>query len=342
MSPKRRILHLDMDAFFASVELLRRPELRGRAVIIGGRGDPTRRGVVSTATYEARGFGVHSGMPLRTAARLCPGAVYLPVDFAAYREYSARFKAVMRAVTPLFEDRGIDEAYLDISDVPGASEAIARDLKQRIRDETALTCSIGIAANKLLAKMASELDKPDGLTELGPGDVERRLWPLGVRKVPGIGPKTEARLAEIDVRTIGDLAALPREALVSAFGRAYGAFLHRAAHGIDDEPIVTHWEPKQRSRETTFDEDIGDWQVLARVVAELAREVAEDLRSEGRDARSVGIKLRFSDFRTVTREKTLEAPTRDPIVIRKAAFECLGRITLDRRVRLAGVRAGVG
>jgi DNA polymerase-4 len=337
----RRILHLDMDAFFAAVELLRRPDLRGRPLVIGGRGDPTRRGVVATATYEARRFGVHSGMPLRTAARLCPDAVYLPVDFAAYREWSARFKAAMRAVTPAFEDRGIDEAFLDLSDVPGESAAIALRLKERIRVETSLTCSIGIAPNKLLAKMASELDKPDGLTLLRPGDLESRLWPLAVRRLSGIGPKTEARLAEIAVMTIGDLAALAPEALVSAFGRAHGTYLHRAAHGIDDDPVVTHWEPKQRSRETTFDEDVGDWQALARVVAQLAREVAEDLREEGREARSVGVKLRFSDFRTVTREKTLAAPTRDATVIRKAAFACLGRVVLDRRVRLVGVRAGV-
>jgi DNA polymerase-4 len=330
-----------MDAFFAAVELLRRPELRGRPVIIGGRGDPTRRGVVATATYEARRFGVHSGMPLRTAARLCPDAVYLPVDFAAYREYSTRFKAAMRAVTPRFEDRGIDEAFLDLTDLPGDSVAIARALKDRIRSDTLLTCSVGIAPNKLLAKMGSELDKPDGLTVLAGGDVERRIWPLGVRKVPGIGPKTEVRLAEIGVRTVGELAALAPGALVSAFGRAYGSFLHRAAHGRHDVPIVTHWEPRQRSRETTFEKDVGDWQALAAVVARLAHEVAADLREEGREARSVGIKLRFSDFRTVTREKTLEAPTRDASVIRKAAFECLGRVALDRRVRLVGVRARV-
>jgi DNA polymerase-4 len=316
--------------------------LRGKPLIIGGRGDPTRRGVVATATYEARKFGVHSAMPLRTAARLCPRAIYLPVDFAAYREHSARFKALMRAVTPLFEDRGIDEAYLDLTDVPGEAAQIGLALKQRIREETALTCSVGIAANKRLAKMASELDKPDGLTVLGAGDLERRLWPLPVRKVPGIGPKTEARLAEIAVHTIGELATVPPEALVSAFGRAYGTFLHEAAHGIDDEPIVTRWEPKQRSRETTFEEDVGDWQALARMVARLAHEVAGDLRDEDRDARSVGIKLRFSDFRTVTREKTLAVPTRDATAIRKAAFECLNRVGLDRRVRLVGVRAGLG
>jgi DNA polymerase-4 len=338
--PARRILHLDMDAFFAAVELLRRPELKGRPVVIGGRGDPSRRGVVSTATYEARAFGVRSGMPLRTALKHCPSAIFLPVDFEQYHLYSAKFKAVMRSVSPLMEDRGIDEAFLDISAIDRPSEDIARDIKRDIRDATGLTCSIGIAPNKLLAKMASEMQKPDGLTILGAADLESRIWPLGVRSVPGIGPKTEARLAEMGVHTIGELAAMPVEALLAEFGRSYGAFLYEAAHGIDEDPIVTHWEPKQRSRETTFDEDTADWQTIARTIATLAREVTDELREEGYRARSVGIKLRFADFETHTREKTLPEPTDSETVIRKAAFECLGRLTLDRRVRLLGVRVG--
>ncbi|HET9042327.1 MAG TPA: DNA polymerase IV, partial [Burkholderiales bacterium] len=303
----RRILHLDMDAFFAAVELLRRPDLRGQPVVIGGRGDPTRRGVVSTATYEARAVGVRSGMPLRTALKLCPAAIFLPVDFAEYHRYSALFKAVMKRTSPLMEDRGIDEAYLDITAIDRSSEDIAREIKQRIH-KTGLTCSIGIAPNKLLAKMASELQKPDGLTVLVPGDLESRIWPLGVRKAPGIGPKTETRLAELGVHTIGELAAVPIETLGERFGRSYGVFLHDAARGIDDDPIVTHWEPKQRSRETTFQEDTGDWQTIARTIAGLAREVTEDLREEGYRARTVGIKLRFADFETHTREKTLPEP----------------------------------
>jgi DNA polymerase-4 len=329
-----------MDAFFAAVELLRRPDLKGKPVIIGGRGDPSRRGVVSTATYEARAFGVRSGMPLRTALKLCPSAIFLPVDFEQYHLYSARFKAVMRGVSPLMEDRGIDEAFLDISAIDRPAEAIARDIKHGILEATGLTCSIGIAPNKLLAKMASEMEKPDGLTILIAGDVQARIWPLGVRRIPGIGPKTEARLAEQGVNTIGELAAVPVEVLVERFGRSYGAFLHAAARGIDDDPIVTHWEPRQRSRETTFQEDTDDWQTIARTIAALAREVAGELREEGYRARSVGIKLRFADFETHTREKTLAAPTDSETAIRKAAFECLGRLTLDRRVRLLGVRAG--
>jgi DNA polymerase-4 len=336
----RRILHLDMDAFFAAVELLRRPDLKGKPVVIGGRGDPSRRGVVSTATYEARTFGVRSGMPLRTALKLCPAAVFLPVDFAEYHRYSAAFKAVMKAVSPLMEDRGIDEAYLDITGIDRPSADIAGEIKRRIHGETGLTCSIGIAPNKLLAKMASELQKPDGLTIIAAGDLEARIWPLGVRRVPGIGPKTEARLAESGVHTIGELAAVPIETLVDQFGRSYGVFLYEAARGIDDDPIVTHWEPKQRSRETTFQEDIGDWQTIARTIAGLAREVAEELRDEGYRSRTVGIKLRFADFETHTREKTLPQPTDSETAIRKAAFECLGRLKLDRRVRLLGVRVG--
>jgi DNA polymerase-4 len=336
----RRILHLDMDAFFAAVELVRRPELVGKPVVIGGRGDPTRRGVVSTATYEARAFGIRSAMPLRTAHKLCPHAVFLPVDFEAYHRCSAKFKAVMQAVSPALEDRGIDEAFLDITELEQPSADIAHEIKRRIRAETGLTCSIGIAPNKLLAKMASELDKPDGLTILDFGDVESRIWPLGARKLPGIGPKTEVRLAAIGVRTIGELAALPIERLVDELGRSYGAFLYAAARGIDDDPIVTHWEPKSRSRETTFQQDVGDWQQLARTLAGLAREVAEDLRDEGYRARAIGIKVRFADFETHTRVKTLAEPTASEMTIRKAAFECFGRLKLDRRVRLLGVRAG--
>jgi DNA polymerase-4 len=336
----RRILHLDMDAFFAAVELLRRPELRGQPVVIGGSGDPTRRGVVSTATYEARAFGIRSGMPLRTAHNLCPDAVFLPVDFDEYRRYSERFKAVMREVSPQMEDRGIDEAFLDITAIDAPSESIAREIKQRIRAATGLTCSIGIAPNKLLAKMASEMRKPDGLTVVGEGDVAALIRPLSVRKVPGIGPKTEARLAAFGVRIVGELAAVPLDELVERFGRSYGAFLHDAARGIDDEPIVTHWEPKSRSRETTFEHDTSEWQKISQTLAELAREVAEELREEGYRGRAVGIKLRYADFETHTRVKTLPVPTDDETIIRKAAFECLGRLNLDRKVRLLGVRVG--
>lgn len=334
----RRILHLDMDAFFASVELLRRPDLKGRPVIIGGRGDPTRRGVVATCTYEARKFGVRSGMPFRIAKRLCPDAVYLPTDFAEYTRWSQVFKQAMQAVSPVFEDRGIDEAYLDISQLGASSEEIGRSLKARIVRDTGMTCSIGIAPNKLLAKIASDLDKPDGLTILSPEDVPTRIWPLDARKIPGIGPKADERLAAMGIRTIGELATAPLERLARQFGTSMAGFMHVAAHGRHDSPVVTVREPKSRSRETTFQGDVSDWQEIARTLARLSARVAEDLRLRGYAGRTVGIKLRFADFHTVTRDRTLAEPTNDPRTIRLAAFECLKRIDLDRRVRLLGVR----
>jgi DNA polymerase-4 len=337
--PSRRILHLDMDAFFAAVELLRRPDLKGKPVIIGGRGDPTRRGVVATATYEARKYGVHSGMPFATARRLCPEAIYLPTDFAEYARWSRVFKAAMREFSAVFEDRGIDEAYLDISAATDSSETIGRALKARILADTGMTCSIGIAHTKLIAKIASDLDKPDGLTILADDDIPLRIWPLGVRKIPGIGPKAEQRLHAMRIRTIGELAAVPSTELAQRFGNSMATFMHAAANGRHDSPIVTEREPKSRSRETTFQEDVADWETLAGTIAEQARRVAEDLRLRGYAARTVGIKLRFADFTTLTRDRRLAEPTRDAAVIERAAIECVRRITLDRRVRLLGVRA---
>ncbi len=358
--PPRRILHLDMDAFFASVELLRQPGLRGRPLIIGGRGDPSRRGVVSTCTYEARAFGVRSGMPLRTAARLCPEAVYMPTDFAAYSHWSRRFKALMREVSPLFEDRGIDEAFLDITALAGSAEDIAQQLKARIFADSGLRCSVGVAPNKLLAKIASELDKPDGFTLIRPEDVETRIWPLEVRRIPGVGPKADERLASMQIRTIGQLAQTPQALLSAAFGARYAGWLHEAAHGRIDKPLSLQREPRSRSRETTYQEDTRDWQVVAGSVVQLCRKLADDLQRAGYAGRTIGLKLRFSDFETLTRDRTLAQPTADALTIRKAAFECLARVNgavngavsgtvggmvsaegrLSRRVRLVGVRVG--
>lgn len=340
MSAPRRILHLDMDAFFASVELLRRPDLKGKPVIVGGRGDPTRRGVVTTATYEARGFGVRSGMPLRTAARLCPGAVYLPMDFAEYARWSRRFKAVMKSLGAPLEDRGIDEAFLDITELPGDGASIARDIKRRIFEETGLACSIGIAPNKLLAKIASELDKPDGLTVIGEGDLEKRIWPLEVRRIPGVGPKANERLAAMGIRRIGELALAPRGRLASRFGRAYADFLHDAANGRHDRPFVTGRAPKSHSRETTFQEDTDDRQAILRTLTRLAEQVARELRDRGYAGRTIGIKLRYADFETLTRDRALLEATNDPLTIRAVAVECLARVSLERKVRLLGVRVG--
>jgi DNA polymerase IV len=335
----RRILHCDMDAFFAAVEEKRNPALAGKPVVIGGGGDPSRRGVVSTANYEARKYGVHSAMPLKTAYKLCPHAVYLPVDFEAYTEASHKFKKVLEDASPILESGGIDEAYLDITDVPSSSVEIARRIKDGIRQATGLTCSVGIAPNKLLAKIASDLEKPDGLTILADRDIAARIWPLPIRKLFGVGPKTEARLKEAGIDTIGRLAGFPMETLIAAFGASYGAYLHTAAHGIDDSPLVTHWEPRSVSRETTFQNDIRDWQSIARYLAALTREVVADLKDQGYRTRTITIKIRFHDFQTLTRAKTLLDYTDSEEEARRAAFACLKRIDLDKRVRLIGVRA---
>jgi DNA polymerase-4 len=344
-APERRIAHLDMDAFYASVELLRHPELRGRPVAIGGNGDPSRRGVVTTANYEARAFGVRSAMPMRRAVELCPDCVFLPVDFDEYRRLSRMFKQAIATVTDRIEDRGIDEVYLDLGAVPGIDEerglVVAREIKRRVREATGLTCSIGLAPNKLLAKIASDLDKPDGLTLIEAGDVPARIWPLPARRINGIGPKADERLARLGIRTIGELAAADPALLAAHFGERTGRWMHEAAHGRDDRPLVTHSEPVSRSRETTFDRDLhprGDWHELAATLARLCRQVAADLRTRGYAGRTIGVKLRFDDFRIVTRDLSIARPTNDEREIRKAAFECLARVQPARRIRLVGVR----
>ena len=334
----RRILHIDMDAFFAAVEQRRKPALAGKSVVIGGQGDPSKRGVVSTANYEARKYGVHSGMPLRTAYHLCPHAVFLPVDYEAYSAVSLKFKAVLRAVAPVMEDVGIDEAYLDLSALSQTDEAIARRIKTGIKEATGLTCSIGISFNKLLAKMASDMQKPDGLTILTDTDIETRIWPMSIRKLYGVGPKTEEHLKRIGIETIGQLAALPVETLTDHFGNSYGYYLYDASRGCDDSPLVTHWEPKSISRETTFQEDVRNWQVIARTLADLTREIVADMKEQGYKAKTIAIKIRFSDFATFTRAITISDFTDAEEEIRKAAFACLKRIDLKKSIRLVGVR----
>jgi DNA polymerase-4 len=334
----RRILHMDMDAFFAAVEQKRRPELIGKPVIVGGSGDPTKRGVVSTASYEARKYGVHSAMPLRTAYKLCPEGVFLAVDFREYSRVSEIVKSVLRRFSPVMEDVGIDEAYLDISDSAEASEQVAMEIKQGIREATGLTCSVGIAPNKLLAKIASDLQKPDGLTVITENDITARIWPLPVRKLTGVGPKTEARLKAMGVVFIGELAARSKEELIDQFGDSYGIWLYESSRGIDDRPLVTHWEPRSLSRETTFERDVADWQVLARTLVELEKEIVADILKRGYRAKTVTIKIRFSDFETHTRAHTLDAATDSQDAIRRAAFECMKRIEFKKKVRLIGIR----
>jgi DNA polymerase-4 len=361
----RRIAHLDMDAFYASVELLRYPGLRGQPVVIGGgrRFQPERqpdgslrfarlaeyagRGVSTTATYEARAYGVNSAMPLARAARLCPQAVLLPADFDEYRKYSRLFKAAVREIASTIEDRGIDEIYIDLSDLPGVAgdggRSVALALKRAVREATGLSCSIGIAPNKLLAKLASELDKPDGLTLIDMADLPTRIWPLPAGRINGIGPKAAARLKDMGIHTIGELAQAAPALLVERFGRSTGAWLHDAAHGRDARAVVTQREPKSMSRETTFERDlhpVRDRESLSAVFTDLCERVADDLRRKGYVGRTIGIKLRYDDFSTVTRDRTLESYTDDARAIRRAAGACLKRVPLERRLRLLGVRVG--
>ena len=328
-----------MDAFFAAVEQKRRPELTGLPVVIGGSGDPTRRGVVSTASYEARKFGIHSAMPLKKAHQLCPKAIFLPVDYREYERVSKAVKNILRELTPVMEDVGIDEAYLDMTGIENPADVVAV-IKKGIVDKTGLTCSFGIAPNKLLAKIASDMDKPDGLTIITMKDIEKILWPLSVRKLIGIGPKTEQCLNEMGIKKIGEIATLPLDGLIERFGPSYGNYLYRASRGLDDSPLVTHREPKSISRETTFQKDVRDWQVIAKTLAGLAKRVVEDMRQSGYKAQTFTLKLRFSDFETLTRAKTVDMETDSEEAIRRAIFECLKRIDLTKRVRLLGVRAG--
>lgn len=353
----RRIAHLDMDAFFASVELLEHPELKGLPVVVGGRrpvaamaGQPyprlkdyVGRGVATTATYEARAFGVHSGMGLMKAAALAPEAILLPAHFEAYTRVSRAFKAAVAEVTPLIEDRGIDEIYLDLTEVPGTSRELALQLKGAVRAATGLSCSVGITPNKLLSKMASELEKPDGITILSLDDIPTRIWPLPCRAVNGIGPKATAKLESFHIRTIGELAKADPAWLLEHFGQSYGAWLHEAAHGRYDRPLTLSREPKSISRETTFERDLHvklDRGALSQILLDLCERLAQDLARKSYLAQCIGIKLRFEDFTTITRDQTLSWPIADASSLREAARASLKRVPLDRRLRLLGIRAG--
>ncbi|MBS1157836.1 MAG: polymerase [Proteobacteria bacterium] len=349
-----------MDAFFASVELLRYPELRGQAVVVGGRRAPlpagapdgprqfarlrdyAGRGVVTTSTYEARALGVFSGMGLMKSAQLAPDAILLPANFDAYRHYSRLFKAAVASIAERIEDRGIDEIYIDLSAMPEASRPLAQRIKQAVFEATGLSCSIGVTPNKLLAKIASDLEKPDGLTILGHADIPSRIWPLPASKINGIGPKATARLSAFGITTIGELAATPVEFLVRKFGPTTGAWLHRVAHGEDERELVTEAEPKSISRETTFERDLHarqDRAELSEIFTTLCRRLADDLQRKGYACRTVGIKLRYADFRAVTRDLTLPVGISDARQIRQVAGECLKRVPLERKIRLLGVRA---
>ena len=390
-TPIRRIAHLDMDAFYASVELLRYPQLKDLPVVIGGGraqvaaalealrqqaaedtpelvwdaaaqraalrriplasfarlSDYTGRGVITTATYAARQFGVGSAMGLMKAAKLCPQAILLPVDFEEYRRYSRQFKAIVTEIAPLMEDRGVDEVYIDFTDVPGGQReggrVLARLIQKAIFDTTGLTCSVGVAPNKLLAKMASEFNKPRGISIVHDNDLETMVWPLACRKINGIGPKADEKLKSFGIETIGQLAARDLQWLMDTFGQRTGAWLQAASHGQDDRPVVTESEPVSLSRETTFERDlhaVRDRAELGAIFTRLCEQVAADLQRKGYVGKTIGIKLRYDDFSGVTRDLTVEQHTDDAKTIRQLAGQCLKRAPLQKKLRLLGVRVG--
>jgi DNA polymerase-4 len=364
-----------MDAFYASVELLRYPQLKGLPVVIGGGrrkidedlmlGDTSRalldipvsefpllrdytgRGVITTATYAARQFGVGSAMGLMKAAKLCPQAVLLPVDFAQYRHYSQRFKSIITDIAPLMENRGVDEVYIDFTEVPGGQReggrVLARLIQKSIFEDTGLTCSVGVAPNKLLAKMASEFNKPNGISIVLDEDLQPLIWPLACRKINGIGPKADEKLQKHGIQTIGQLAQVEPLWLKEVFGSKTGAWLHDAAWGRDSRPVVTESEPVSMSRETTFERDLDavrDRAELGTIFTRLCEQVAADLQRKGYVGKTIGVKLRYADFQIATRDHTLDHYTAQAQEIRQAAGQSLKRAPLQKRLRLLGVRVG--
>lgn len=337
----RIILCLDLDAFYASVEELLHPEWRGQPILVGAQSE--ERGVVASCSYAARAFGVHSAMPMRQALSLCPHAILTPPRFAVYSEYSHRVMAIVRDYGCPMEQVSVDEVFIEATDCAaawGGALSLAADLKRRIHDEIGLTCTIGIASNKLVAKIASVHGKPNGLIEVPAGDEARFLAPLRVSKLWGVGPKGAARLEALGIHTIGDLqnAALQGR-LKQAFGR-WAPDLQRKARGIDTSLVETGRETKSMSRETTFAQDVSDIEQLKRVLLSLSEQVGRDLRAEGLQAKTVAIKLRWPSFQTITRQVTLARPTDSSLDIYRAAADLL-TATLKRgtKVRLLGVRA---
>ncbi len=371
-----------MDAFYASVELLRYPQLKGLPVVIGGgrsavdaalaevalspqaqaSGNPRAfipverfarlkdyvgRGVITTATYAARQFGIGSAMGMMKAARLCPQAIQLPVDGEEYRRFSRRFKEVILQIAPQMENRGVDEVYIDFTEVPGGQReggrVLARLLQKSIFEATGLTCSVGVAPNKLMAKMASEFNKPNGIAIVQPEDLRTLFWPLACRKINGIGPKADAKLQGFGIHTIGDLAAKDLQWLIDHFGQSTGAWMHDAAWGRDERPVVTESEPVSMSRETTFARDlhaVRDRAELGAIFTELCEQVAGDLQRKGYVGKTIGIKLRYDNFKIATRDQTVDHHTADAHAIRAVAGQCLKRVPLEQRLRLLGVRVG--
>jgi DNA polymerase IV len=328
------IAHVDVDAFYASVELLRRPELRGRPVIVSGSGP---RAVVTTASYEARQFGVGSAMPTARALRLCPHAVLIPPDFTAYREASARVMAVVRDQVERVEVVGLDEAYLDLDGLV-APRAAMRRMVADIRRGTGLTASVGIGPNKLVAKVSSDAEKPEGFVALTREEACARFAGAPPGLVPGIGPKTVARLERLGIRTLGQLGATPEDVLVAHFGANHGPDLRRRAHFHGAEGVTTHRQAVSESTERTFDRDVGDLLELEGRLTGLAEELCRRLGRQDRRGRTIAIKVRLDDWTTVTRARTMAVPTNDARVVGGVALELLREYAPSRPVRLLGVR----
>jgi DNA polymerase-4 len=305
----RTIMHVDLDAFFVSVEQALNPELRGKPVVVGGR--PGGRGVVAAASYEARAFGLHSAMPLKTAVRLCPQAIFIEGNFARYRDASQKFMAILADFTPFLEPMGLDEAYLDVTgfqSLYGSIHQMAVTIRKRIKDELGICASVGIASSKVVAKVASEKSKPDGLIEVPRGEERAFLAPLPVGKLPGVGEKTEAQLARLGIKTIGRLAITPIAVLKSHFG-ASGEVLHRHANGTGSDKVEPPGEAKSISRETTFGKDTRNRAYLKATLRYLAEKVGADLRRQGKQAKCISLKLRYADFTTINRSQTLPQAT---------------------------------
>src|SRR3954468_10022476 len=334
------VLHVDMDAFFASVEVRRHPELAGTPVIVGGAGN---RGVVTSATYEPRRYGVHAAMPTARALRLCPSATVLPGDMALYAEVSRSVMALFRSITPLVEPLSLDEAFLDVSGAGrrlGDAAEIGEYIRARVYDEQGITCSVGVAGTKFVAKLASTAAKPDGLLVVRPAEVMDFLHPLPVGALWGVGPKTEEQLLRLGLRTVGALAHVPARTLQRAVGASAGTHLHELAWGRDPRRVVPDEPERSTGAEETFVTDVDDPAVLHRELLRLAERTAGRLRSVGALARTVSIKVRFADFATITRSRTLAVPTdvgQELYDTARGLFDALG---LDRaRIRLVGVRA---
>ncbi len=335
----RNVMHVDLDAFFVSVEQASNPELRGKPVVVGGK--PGSRGVVATASYEARAFGLHSAMPLSTALRLCPQAIFIEGNYNHYAEVSKKFMAILADFSPFLEPMGLDEAYMDVTgfeSLHGSIHQMALKIKQRVKDELGIIASIGIASCKVVAKVASDESKPDGLIEVPSGGEAAFLAPLAVRKLPGVGKKTEQVLTGLGIRTIGQLARMPLPALKSRFG-VFGDVLYRHANGLDNSPVTSPGEVKSISRETTFEEDSHDITFLSATLRYQAEKVGADLRDLGKQAKCVSIKVRYADFNTITRQFTLPQPTNIDQTIFQTGSELLQKAVTDNRlaIRLIGI-----